>query len=145
MNKPIGILGGTFDPVHYGHLRTALELFQILNLAEIRFMPCQIPVHKDEVHADPKHRLAMLELALAGTPEFKVDHRELQRSTPSYMIETLISLRKEYPDTPLALIMGSDAFINLATWNSWQELTDYAHIVVAIRAGKSRACRSRSA
>lgn len=136
MNKPIGIMGGTFDPIHYGHLRTAVELLQILDLAEIRFIPCQIPVHKDEVHAAPKQRLAMLELALTDTVGLKIDDRELQRPTPSYMIETLASLRQEYPDTPLALIMGSDAFINLATWKSWRELTDYAHIVVAIRAGK---------
>lgn len=134
--KPIGILGGTFDPVHFGHLRTALELKQILDLQEIKFLPCHTPVHKELPSAHPHHRIAMLQLAIANESGFALDDRELRRATPSYMIETLTSLRQELNDTPLILIMGSDAFTNLPTWKNWQQLLDMAHIAVAIRAGK---------
>jgi nicotinate-nucleotide adenylyltransferase len=134
--KPIGILGGTFDPVHHGHLRTALELQQILDLQQVRFIPCQQPVHKDNSIADASHRLQMLTIATANEPSFVVDDREIQRASPSYMVETLASLRKEFPDTPLVLILGSDAFVNLASWHNWQQLIELAHIAVAIRAGK---------
>lgn len=133
--KPIGVMGGTFDPVHFGHLRTANELLQILNLQEVRFIPCQSPVHKDAATASPNHRLAMLQIALGDAPGLLVDDRELLRNGPSYMIETLQSLRAEFPETPLALIVGSDAFINFATWKSWRSIIDLAHIVVPIRAG----------
>lgn len=134
--KPIAILGGTFDPVHHGHLRTALELKQILDLHQVRFLPCQQPVHKENSLASPAHRLQMLHIAIANEPSFVIDDRELQRDTPSYMVDTLTSLRKDFPDTPLVLIMGSDAFVNLASWKNWRQLIELAHIVVAIRAGK---------
>lgn len=133
--KPIGIFGGTFDPIHYGHLRTAIELQQILDLSEIRFVPCQTPVHKETVFASAEHRLNMLKLALQSTPDFVVDPREVYRDTPSYMIETLQSLKQEFPDTPLLLIMGSDAFSQLPTWHEWQSLIDYCHLLVVLRPG----------
>lgn len=134
---PIGVWGGTFDPVHHGHLRTALELCQQLKLGQVRFVPCQQPVHKERVHASAEHRLAMLKLACEGQTEFCVDDRELTRSTPSFMIETLISLRKEFPTIPLVLLMGSDAFVNLPVWHRWQQLLNYAHMVVVNRPGYS--------
>lgn len=134
--KPIGIMGGTFDPIHCGHLRTAIELLQILDLEQVRLIPCQTPVHKDQALVKPVHRLAMLALAISEEPRLVSDDREIMRETPSYMINTLQSLRKDYPDRPLVLILGSDAFINFATWKSWKEITDIAHIVVAIRAGQ---------
>jgi nicotinate-nucleotide adenylyltransferase len=134
--KPIGILGGTFDPVHHGHLRTALELKQILDLQSIRFLPCNIPVHKEKTHASAEHRIKMLHLAIADEPTFVVDDREIQRQSPSYMIESLTSLRQEFPDTPLVLILGSDVFTHLPDWKNWRQLIELAHIAIAVRAGK---------
>lgn len=132
---PIGVLGGTFDPVHHGHLRTALEIYQQLKLEEIRFIPCQQPVHKDRVYASAAHRLAMLQLACRDQSHFYVDDREMTRNTPSYTIDTLISLRKEFPSRSLVLLMGSDAFVNLPVWHRWLQLLHYAHIAIVIRPG----------
>lgn len=107
----IGIYGGTFDPVHYGHLRTALEVREAVGLDEIRFMPCRHPPHRSAPTATPAQRLKMLELALAGAePGFRIDLREFHRDGPSYMVDTLASLRSEVGDTPLCLILGLDAF-----------------------------------
>lgn len=135
LNKPIGILGGTFDPVHFGHLRLALEITEILDLAEVRLIPCCEPVHKQNSMASAKDRLAMLELACAEYKKLKVDDREIVRGPPSYMLPTLQSLRKDFPDTPLCLIMGTDAYLNLDTWYQWEKLLDYAHIIIAVRPG----------
>ncbi len=134
--KPIGILGGTFDPVHHGHLRTALELKQILDLQSVRFLPCKMPVHKEEAHANAEHRLNMLQLAIADEPDFVIDDREIQRHSASYMVESLTSLRDELPDTPLALILGSDVFADLPSWKNWRQSIELAHIVIAVRAGQ---------
>ncbi|NNM59153.1 MAG: nicotinate-nucleotide adenylyltransferase [Legionellales bacterium] len=136
LEKPIGIIGGTFDPIHFGHLRTAMELLQIFDLEKIHFVPCHSPVHKGDPLASAAHRLAMLHLAVANEPRLVPDDREIARDTPSYMIDTLQSFRKAHPDRPLALIVGSDAFINLATWKNWRHLIELAHIIVAIRAGQ---------
>ena len=133
--KPIGIFGGTFDPVHFGHLRTALELQQILNLDEVRFVPCQQPVHKAIVHANSEQRLTMLKLATQSESQFIVDPREVYRDTPSYMVETLASLRQDFMDNPLLLIMGSDAFRALPSWHQWQKLLSYCHIIIVLRPG----------
>jgi nicotinate-nucleotide adenylyltransferase len=135
MTNPIGIFGGAFDPIHYGHLRLALDFLQILNLSEVRFIPCKSPVHKDPNIATPQQRLALLNLALQNVPQFCIDDREIQRDTPSYMIDTVKSLRKDYPHTPLCLLLGSDAFLDLDQWKDWQQLSDYVHIVVGLRAG----------
>lgn len=134
VSRPIGILGGTFDPVHYGHLRPALELLQELDLAEVRFVPCRIPVHRDTPGITAEQRLALVRLATAGQAGFVVDDRELRRAGPSYMVDTLQSLRTEFgAGTPLALIVGRDAFRELDTWHRWRELTELAHIVVMQR------------
>ncbi|MHA7841530.1 MAG: nicotinate-nucleotide adenylyltransferase [Gammaproteobacteria bacterium] len=133
---PITILGGTFDPIHYGHLRMALEIQQALELPSIRFVPCQQPVHKSHAHATVKQRLAMLELALQHWPTFTVDTREITRSSPSYMIHTLRSLRQEEgPHTPLILIMGADSFQQLHTWYEWENLLTEGHFVLTSRPG----------
>ncbi len=129
----IGILGGTFDPVHNGHLRIALELLQELPLREVRFIPCHVPPHRGGPVASARERLAMLELAIGGQPGFVVDKRELERPGLSYMVDTLSSLREAYGDLPLCLILGEDAFNKLDTWHRWRQLTDLAHIVVACR------------
>lgn len=131
----IGILGGTFDPVHFGHLRAALELQESLGLAEVRLLPCGQPPHRDPPRAAAADRLAMLELAVAGQPGLRVDRRELERSGPSYMVDTLASLRAELGATSLCLLLGSDAFLGLPQWHRWRELLQLAHLVVLHRPG----------
>lgn len=133
--QAIGIFGGTFDPIHYGHLRSALELRYRLALDEIRFVPCAVPPHRDLPAAADGTRLRMLHAALDDEPSFVVDERELERSGPSYSIDTLASLRAELPRASLCLILGMDAFLGLASWRAWRELLDLAHIVVARRPG----------
>lgn len=134
----VGIFGGTFDPVHIGHLRTALELKFRLGLAEMRFIPSARPPHRDEPSSSAEHRLAMLLLALRNEPGLVVDDCELKRDGPSYSIETLRHIRAELGDkTPLCLCIGMDALISLDRWHQWQELINYAHIVVTARPGWS--------
>ncbi len=101
----------------------------------MRFIPCRQPVLAKQVYATAPQRLAMLQLALAGQKEFSIDERELNRTTPSYTIDTLISLRAEFPDTPLCLILGSDNLVNLTAWQRWQELINFAHFVIIQRPG----------
>lgn len=133
--KPIGVFGGTFDPVHYGHLRTAFELLQALRLAEVRFIPCSDPPHRGRTFASAAERLRMVAVAIEDQDGFVVDDRELARAGPSYTIDTLISLREEFPRHPLGLILGMDAFLGLQAWHRWEDILDIAHIVVAHRPG----------
>ena len=132
---PIGIFGGTFDPIHYGHLRTAFELLEALSLDEVRFMPAGDPPHRDPPQADATLRAAMVHAAVAGQTGFVVDDRELNREGPSYSVDTLASLRAEFADRPLCLIIGMDAFLGLPKWYHWREILDLAHIIVAHRPG----------
>ncbi|MCG5500647.1 nicotinate-nucleotide adenylyltransferase [Ectothiorhodospira lacustris] len=132
----IGILGGTFDPIHFGHLRPALEIQEHLGLDELRFIPCGLPPHRRRPEADVSHRLAMVEQAVALHPGFSVDRRELERDGPSYSVDTLESLRRELgAAVPLCLILGMDAFAGLSSWHRWQDLSSLAHLVVAHRPG----------
>jgi nicotinate-nucleotide adenylyltransferase len=131
----IGILGGTFDPVHYGHLRPALEVQQALGLDEIRCIPSHLPPHRSRPVATPQQRLAMLRAAVAGDSAFSIDTREFEREGPSYTLDTLISLRKELGATGLCLLVGMDAFRGFTSWHRWREIIDYAHIVVMTRPG----------
>jgi len=133
--SPIGIFGGTFDPIHYGHLRSAFEMLQVLRLSEVRFFPSGDPPHRGSTYATAQLRLEMVRAATAGQPEFVVDDREMRRAGPSYTIDTLISLREEHPDASLGLIVGMDAFLGLTSWRRWDELLGLAHIVVAHRPG----------
>ena len=132
---PIGIFGGTFDPIHFGHLRTAFELWQALGLAEVRFMPTGSPPHREQTHASAEHRVAMVRAAVAGQAAFAVDDREVRRTGVSYSVDTLTELRAENPDRSLCLLLGMDAFLGLPNWHRWRELLDLAHIVVAHRPG----------
>jgi nicotinate-nucleotide adenylyltransferase len=133
---PIGILGGTFDPIHYGHLRLGEELGEALRLDEVRLLPSGTPPHRSAPAASSEHRLAMTRLAAQGNPRFRVDERESNRSGPGYMLETLASLRAEVgPTQALVLLLGADAFLELATWHRWHELFALAHIAVAHRPG----------
>lgn len=132
----IGILGGTFDPIHCGHLRMAQELGESLGLGEVRFIPSARPPHRTEPCATAKHRAEMVRLAIAGNPLFAFDARELERAGPSYMFDTLTGLRTELGDgVPLYLLLGADAFLGLPTWHRWRELFNLAHIAVAHRPG----------
>ena len=133
--KMIGIFGGTFDPIHYGHLRSALEVKEIFGLTEVRLIPSAQPPHREQPAATALMRLQMLELAVKNQPGLIIDTRELNRNGVSYMVDTLKSLRKEFKDEPLLLFVGSDAFNHLKTWYQWQQLFDYAHIVVMTRPG----------
>jgi len=129
----IGILGGTFDPIHYGHLRTALDVQQRLALDEVRFIPCGEPPHRVAPIAEPLQRLAMIRSAIAGQDRFVADDRELRRDGPSYMVDTLRSLKKDFKDESLCLILGTDAFNGLAQWHQWEKIFDLANIVVMKR------------
>ncbi len=134
MKQGIGILGGTFDPIHIGHLRAGLEALQALRLESVHFIPCQQPVHRKHPLANAEHRANMISLAIDAIPEFALDTRELNRSTPSYMFETLTSLRDEVGKiTPLYLLIGMDVFQDFDTWHAWEKLIDLVHIVVLSR------------
>lgn len=134
--SPVGVLGGTFNPVHYGHLRSALELVQSLGLEQLRLMPSAVPPHREAPTCSATHRAAMVELAVAGEPHLACDSRELQRSGKSYTIDSLMDIRRELDaDQSLCLVMGCDAVLSIDTWHHWQELLDWAHIVVIARPG----------
>lgn len=132
----IGILGGTFDPVHYGHLRLAQEVADQLRLSEVCFVPSGKPPHRAAPGASAGDRLAMVRMAVAGNPLFRVDDRELRRDGPGYTVDTLRELRQQAGVArPLVLLTGADAFLDLATWSRWHQLFDLAHIAVAYRPG----------
>jgi nicotinate-nucleotide adenylyltransferase len=133
---PIGIIGGTFDPVHYGHLRLAEELGETLRLAEVRFVPSGTPPHRSAPQVAADHRLAMVRLAVAGNPRFAVDEREVRRAGPGYTFDTLAGLRAEAGESrPIVLLVGADAFLEFATWHRWHEIFGLAHVAVAHRPG----------
>jgi nicotinate-nucleotide adenylyltransferase len=133
--SPLGLFGGTFDPVHLAHLRLAEEIADAFGLAGVRFIPAAVPPHRNPPRASAQHRLAMTRLAVQGNPRFEVDDRELKRAAVSYTYDTLFELRAEAGDRPLCLLMGADAFCLLTTWHRWQELLDLAHLIVARRPG----------
>lgn len=132
----IGIFGGTFDPVHFGHLRPGLEVFEALGLRELRFVPCGQPPHREPPQANARQRATMLQAAIGvDTPGLVVDSRELRRAGPSYMVDTLQALRAELKDEPICLVLGMDAFLKLESWHCWNDLPGLAHLVVTHRPG----------
>ena len=133
------LYGGTFDPVHHGHVGVALHAREVLH-ADIALMPAADPPHKGPTRASALQRAEMLRLAVADAPGLRVDLRELRRDGPSYTLDTLQGLRREVgPDAPWAILVGADSFRTLDTWHRWRELFDLAHIVVAGRAGAAGA------
>lgn len=133
---PIGIFGGTFNPIHFGHLRSALEVRECLGLAELRLMPSARPPHRSAPECAAAERLEMVRLAVAGEPGLVCDEREILRAGPSYTVDSLREVREELGPAPsLCLVMGADALLGLADWHQWQLLTDYAHLVVIARPG----------
>jgi nicotinate-nucleotide adenylyltransferase len=136
LGEALGLLGGTFDPIHAGHLRLAEEALTALNLAGVLWIPAGRPFHRDAPHAPAAHRLAMVHLAVAGHPGFAVDDSEMLDDAPSYTVPTLQRLRRSQPpDRSLVLLLGVDAFLGLTTWHRWLELFALAHIAVATRPG----------
>lgn len=136
IKRKIGLFGGTFDPVHLGHLRLALEAAESLGLEQVRLLPCHQPPHRNSPQVESWQRAEMLQLAMGASPLLRVDERELGRQGPSYTLETLQSLRAELGlEVSLVWIMGSDAFVHLETWHRWRELLDWAHLLVVLRPG----------
>ena len=135
MHSVLGVFGGTFDPIHCGHLELARELRETLGLSAIRFVPAGDPPHRSAPAASAAQRLAMVELAVASHPGLEVDAREVERTGRSYTVTTLEELRSEYRRRALALIVGADAFLGLPTWHRWREIFELAHLVVVARPG----------
>ncbi len=133
--NPIGILGGTFDPVHNGHLRLAIEMREALGLSSVKLIPALLPPLREAPGTDASHRLRMLEAAIEGEDGMEIDDRELHRNGPSYTVDTLRSLREDIGDAPLCLIVGMDAFLRFDQWHEWEALPELAHIAVAHRPG----------
>lgn len=135
LNPPIGVLGGTFDPIHNAHLRLAVELREQLGLARVLLIPSARPPHKGQPSALPGQRAKWIREAIVDEPGLRLDDRELMRPGLSYTVDTLQSLREDYPDTPICLIMGSDVFAHFDEWHDWQTVAQLAHLVVAPRSG----------
>ncbi len=135
----IGIFGGTFDPVHYGHIKPALSIKKTLHLSQLRFIPNRIPPHRADPWLSVEQRLQLLNTALIDHPDVIIDERELNREGPSYMVDTLVSLKKEFPDESLCLVIGMDAFFGITSWFKWQSLFDLCHLVVVNRPGFDQA------
>jgi len=131
----IGLFGGTFDPIHLGHLRLAEELREALDLTEVRFLPAYEPPHRDTPQGSSMRRLQLVEAAIANNPAFVLDKREYERGGRSYTVDTLHSLREELGEQPLVLIMGMDAFNGFTRWHRWEEILRLAHLGVATRPG----------
>ena len=131
----IGVFGGTFDPVHLGHIKPALDVMQRLGLDELRFIPCSIPAHRTLPVARTEQRLAMLHAAIDEHQDCIIDERELNREGISYMVDTLRSLRNEFKDSTFCLIIGMDAFYGLNKWHQWQDILTLANCIVTYRPG----------
>ncbi|GAB0110702.1 nicotinate-nucleotide adenylyltransferase [Pseudoalteromonas distincta] len=126
----IAIFGGTFDPVHLGHLNMAQQCVNAFKLDTLYFMPCALPAHKAAPGISTQHRINMLNAAIAPYPHFELDLRELNRAGPSYSLLSLQELRKEHPTTPILFLIGMDSFNNLDKWFEWKAITQLCHIVV---------------
>jgi nicotinate-nucleotide adenylyltransferase len=135
MSERIGVLGGTFDPVHHGHLRSALEVLESCGLERVLLVPAGRPPHRARPVAPAELRVRMLRAAVAAEPRLAVDDRETRRDGPSYTVDTLQSLRAEVGERPLCLIVGADAFLGLVSWHRWRELFALAHLIVMRRPG----------
>ncbi len=132
--RRIGILGGTFDPVHFGHLQMAVNAMETCALDEVRFVPAYAPPHKKDKEDNAEDRLAMLEAALQGNPAFIVDRREMEAKEKQYSYETVASFRKEFPDAALFFIMGEDSLMSIRTWYQWESLLSMIPVIVCARA-----------
>lgn len=138
MSGRVGLLGGTFDPIHLGHLAAARAAMAALDLAQVRFIPSSVPPHRpDRPHASGYHRLQMTALAVAGEPGWQASAIEIERGGSSYTFDTLTALRRAEPAAQFFFITGADAFAEIATWRRYPDVLDLAHFVVIARAGTS--------
>ncbi|UCV15273.1 nicotinate-nucleotide adenylyltransferase [Quatrionicoccus australiensis] len=136
MSEPLGIFGGTFDPVHFGHLRLAEESIGHLGLGGVRWIPAGQPPHRGAPQVTAAQRLEMVRRSTAGNARFSVDASEVEAAAPSYTIHTLERLRRELGSTQsLVLLVGADAFAGLASWHRWRDILALAHIAVSHRPG----------
>lgn len=137
--KPLlGIYGGTFDPIHIGHLRTAIEIYETLPFQQIRIIPCKVPPHRGGTFASAEQRWDMVAKAVNGLEGIHADPREMQREGISYTVDTLLGLQQDFPETHLCLIVGHDTFLGLPTWHRWQEILTIAHLIVVARPGEDQ-------
>jgi nicotinate-nucleotide adenylyltransferase len=139
--EPIALMGGTFDPIHYGHLRCAEEARVKLGLETLFLLPAGNPVHRATPQASNAQRLEMLRLAQIEFPGLAIDQRELVREGPSYMVDTLQEIRTQWPEKPLLLLIGQDSANELNSWHRWQELFELAHLIILSRPGSNVAYR----
>ena len=133
----LGVFGGTFDPIHNGHLRIALDAREALGLNQVRLIPLAQAVHRDQPETPAELRLAMLQASLAGRQDLVADDRELRRTGPSYTIDTLRSLKRDYPEASLCLLLGADAFANFTRWRDPEGIIAAANIAVLERPGQA--------
>ena len=129
----IGIFGGSFDPVHLGHLKTAKSIKKELNFERLFLLPCHDPVHKNSLHYSPKQRLEMLNLAIKDYPSLEIDTREIDREGNSYMIDTLADLTEDFKGKSICLIIGMDSFLSFKTWKKWDEFARLVHLIILPR------------
>lgn len=135
LTPPLGIFGGTFDPIHNGHIFPVLEGAEKANIKKIALMPCHVPTHKESATVSSEHRLNMVKSICLEYPIFYADDREIKRGTPTYSLDALKELRAEQPTTPLCFFIGTDSLRNLFTWHKWQTLFSYCHFIVCERKG----------
>lgn len=131
--KRIGLLGGTFDPIHYGHLNAAWQSLQHLNLHEVWFIPNPLPPHRPQPQASSTQRNAMLEMAISGIANLHICTVEMKKSTAGLSVETLVTLKQQHPQYSFYWLLGNDSFNSLPTWHRWQEITEYAQLIVLTR------------
>ncbi|MDG2395639.1 nicotinate-nucleotide adenylyltransferase [Candidatus Thioglobus sp.] len=134
----IGFFGGSFDPIHLGHLNNAQQLKQQLKLSQLFLMPCHLPVHKNNLKFSTKQRLEMLEHAIQSFPTLEIDTREIKRQTDSYTIDSLKQINQEHPKQSICLIIGMDSFNDLSSWKDYQDFYQYCHLIVLERPGQQK-------
>jgi len=133
--RPIGLFGGTFDPIHYGHISIAEQLMDVLKLHAMHFIPNKHPWHRDHPVTQTAHRLAMVRIATAKNPTFIVNDIEIKRPGPTYTIDTITNIRKQIPDQPLCLVLGKDVFTTMNRWHNWETIPELVHLVIINRPG----------
>jgi len=132
---PIGLFGGTFDPIHSGHLKIAEQLIDLLDLQCMQFIPNKHPMYRDKPVANAKHRLAMTRIATAHYPKFIVNDVEINRPGPTYTIDTITAIREQIPKQPLCLLIGEDVFASMNGWHDWKKIPDMVHLIIIDRPG----------
>ncbi|MCF2946782.1 nicotinate-nucleotide adenylyltransferase [Paraglaciecola aquimarina] len=133
LTAPLGIFGGTFDPVHNGHIQPIIDAAKITQIDKVAMMPCYIPSHKDKATVSSEHRLNMIKLVCQQQPLFYPEPRDINRGKPTYSVDSLQSLRADYPNTPLCFFIGTDSLITLTSWYQWQKILTLCHFVVCNR------------